>query len=289
MAKSEVGHVYVLQSPNSRFVKIGGTAHPPFKRIKEINGVSPYRELGPWTRVDSRQVTDWRLVEANLHYTFRSALVLSVSGQKELFDLGPREACARLDQIDPQTVVSRPKIDRLFEDADFAEFLQRFFRFTGLVNFLHLQGCWVLVLFPGTGRGRFFTISIGNHEVAFAALPEGPSARPYHTVLLDRLILDFPAVVEWAHARGGGVFNAKYKTAMPRAVNVAFYGSFAEAIEFLSLEGVRRALIAYWGEALIQHEEREAASVFGRHHNYNAVSELCRRISMSHRSSQNDS
>ena len=126
MAKLEAGHVYVLQSPNSRFVKIGGTAYPPFKRIKEINGVSPYRELGPWTRIDSRQVTDWRLVEANLHYTFRSALVLSVSGQKELFDLAPHEACARLDQIDPHTIVSRPKIDRLFDDADFADFCNAF-------------------------------------------------------------------------------------------------------------------------------------------------------------------
>ena len=102
---------------------------------------------------------------------------------------------------------------------------------------------------------------------------------------MDCLILDFPNVVAWAQAHGGGVFKANYKTAMPRAVNVAFYGSFAEAIEFLSLEGVRRALIAYWGEALIQHEERVATSVFGRHHNYNAVSELCRRISMPSKSS----
>ena len=41
------GHVYVLTSPQSPFIKIGGTTHAPLKRIREINACEPYKSLGP--------------------------------------------------------------------------------------------------------------------------------------------------------------------------------------------------------------------------------------------------
>ena len=53
-----------------------------------------------------------------------------------------------------------------------------------------------------------------------------------------------------------------------------FTATFEEAQEFMKLEGVRRALIAYWSEALIELKERNALSINAKHHNWNAVAEL---------------
>ena len=79
---SSQGYVYILQSQNCDCVKIGGTDYPPLKRIKEINATEPYKSLGTWTLADFRQVTDWRTVEHNLHYRFRSALNTSIKNQR---------------------------------------------------------------------------------------------------------------------------------------------------------------------------------------------------------------
>jgi hypothetical protein len=55
-----------------------------------------------------------------------------------------------------------------------------------------------------------------------------------------------------------------------------------------NLPGVRRALIAYWSEALADLRERQASSVYARNHSYNAVSALleyktrCRRGLIQH-------
>ena len=69
---SNAGYVYVLTSSQTNLIKIGGTDYPPLKRIREINSTQPYKNLGPWTLADFRQVTDWRATEYALHYTFRS-------------------------------------------------------------------------------------------------------------------------------------------------------------------------------------------------------------------------
>ena len=42
----------------------------------------------------------------------------------------------------------------------------------------------------------------------------------------------------------------------------------------LTRPGVRRALIAYWSEALADLRERQANSVFARYHSYDAVAAL---------------
>ncbi len=62
------GHVYILVSPNSDYIKIGGTNFPPSMRIMEINSTEPYKSLGPWSLHDFRQVADWKKVESHLHY-----------------------------------------------------------------------------------------------------------------------------------------------------------------------------------------------------------------------------
>lgn len=132
-------------------------------------------------------------------------------------------------------------------------------------------------LFPRTAGGRYYTINIGSHEVAFSTL-DVDGERPWHMLYMDRLIRDFRGVVRWVKRRSGQFSDNRYATALPRSTAVIFRGDFATALEFMELPGVRRALTAYWSEALIGLGERESRSVHSRHHDWNAVAELKRRI-----------
>ncbi len=275
------GHVYILTSPKTDLIKIGGTAHPPLKRIREVNVSSPYRELGPWTLSDFRQVTDWRKVEAHLHFVFRSHFASDVSGANELFRVAPQRVSALLGELDPALIVKRPKIDRMFQDDEFANFILQLFAFTGLLQWIDSQGAWTFVLFPATAGGRYYTVNIGRHEVAYSSLPRG-SQGGAHAIVVDRLIYDFPNVRGWIESRSGGFQDDAYSSALPRSVIVYFTGGFAEAQQFLSLTGVRRALIAYWAEALLGINERGVESVFSRFHNWNAVAEIRSRLIGAH-------
>ena len=273
---TKVGNVYILTSSNSEFIKIGGTDHPPLKRIKEINGVDPYRTLGPWVLADFRQVNDWRKVEYWLHYAYRSHLVSEIAGQRELFRLPAHIARDKLNEIDPELILKKPLIDRMFQDAEFAQFIERLFAFTGLTNWLDIQGAWTFVLFPNTAGGRYYTLNIGRHEVAYSTLPRGDM--PTHAIVLDRLIYDFPEVINWVMMRQGGANDDMYASGLARSVSLHFKGSFADGMEFFALNGVRRALIAYWSEALIGLKERTSSSIHARHHNWNAVAEINARL-----------
>lgn len=276
-SKGREGHIYVLASPVCEYIKIGGTDYAPLKRIKEINSCEPYKSLGPWSLHDFRQVADWRKVEYALHYAFRSKFVKSIKGQKELFSLSAIEASRHLEQIEESQVLKKPKIDRMFQDQDFSQFLARLFRFTAILNWVNFQGAWTFSLFPSTGRGRYYTLNIGSHEVAFATAPANDRA-PVHMVHMDRLIHDFKVVSSWIRKRNGGFEDDNYTTGLYRSTSVFFEGNFDIALEFLSLPGVRRAIIAYWTEALIELQEKESLSVFSKHHNWNAVAELKKRI-----------
>jgi hypothetical protein len=77
----------------------------------------------------------------------------------------------------------------------------------------------------------------------------------------------------WIGRRDGTVDVAEY-VAAERAVVVSFTDSFANAERIFGLPGVRRALIAYWAEALADLRQRKAKSVFARYHSYDAVSKL---------------
>jgi hypothetical protein len=271
------GHVYVLVSPVCEFIKIGGTDYAPLKRIKEINSCEPYKSLGPWSLHDFRQVADWRKVEYALHYTFRGRLVKSIAGQRELFAISPVEVSKHLDQIDESLVLRKPKVDRMFQDHEFAGFLAKLFRYTAILNWLDLQGAWTLSLFPSTSGGRYYTLNIGSHEVAFATAPS-TDRLPVHMIHMDRLVHDFDGVRSWVRSRSGELVDENYATGLARSTSVFFKGNFGTAEEFLGLNGVRRAIIAYWTEALINLQERGSTSLHAKHHNWNAVAELRKRI-----------
>lgn len=174
-------------------------------------------------------------------------------------------------------IVNKPKIDRFFQDEEFSRYLLHFFNFTGLMNWLDIQGAWTFTLFPSTGRGRYFTINIGRHEVAFSTTPrkEEPSD---HMILMDNLIYDFKEVTRWVRKHDGAMKKDVYESALPRSTSVYFYGTFEDAYEFLDLDGVRRALIAYWTDSLIRLKEKNSQSMFAKFHNWNAVAEIRSRL-----------
>lgn len=275
--KETEGYVYVLISPRCEFVKIGGTDFAPLKRIKEINASEPYKNFAPWSLHDFRQVADWRKVEHNLHYTFRSKLDVSISGQKELFAISPVEASKHLEQIDESMILKKPKIDRMFQDQEFLMYLSKLFKYTAILNWTDFQGAWTFSLFPSTNGGRYYTLNIGSHEVAFSTLSRN-NKNPVHMILTDRLINDFKDVIYWVEQKNGFVKNDAYLSGLYRSTSVFFEGNFFDAVEFLELKGVRRAIIAYWTEALIEMQERGRLSLYARNHNWNAVAELKKRI-----------
>lgn len=275
--KVNTGYVYILVSPNCQFIKIGGTDFAPLKRIKEINSSEPYKDLGPWTLHDFRQVINWRKVEYNLHYRFRSKLVKSVNNQKELFYMSPVEASNVLDNLDESMILKKPKVDRLFQDKEFTVFLMKLFKYTAILNWLDLQGAWTFSLFPLTNGGRYFTLNIGLHEVAFSTLGRKQQL-PVHMIHMDQLIHDFDEIRYWLKNKNGSLIDDNYASGLYRSTSVFFNSSFDDALIFLGLKGVRRAIIAYWTEALIDLQERAALSVHSRNHNWNAVAALRRKI-----------
>src|SRR5690606_9152985 len=105
-------------------------------------------------------------------------------------------------------------------------------------------------LFPSTNGGRYYTLNIGPHEVAFST-SSSPNGNPVHMLLMDSLIIEFPDVQNWLKLRNGEIGHDQYSSALHRAASVFFEGDFNTALEFLALTGVRRALLAYWTEALI--------------------------------------
>jgi hypothetical protein len=277
MNEKKGGFVYVLTSKNTAYIKIGGTEYPPLKRIKEINSNEPYKSFGPWTLGDFRQVTDWRKTEYDLHYIFRNKLAKDIEGQKELFAVSLRDASEKLTGINPLNIIGKPKVDRMFQDGQFYEYLIKLFHLTGLLNWLDIQGAWTFVLFPGTNGGRYFTINIGAHEVAFSTLGK-KSIAMNHMVFMDKLILDFDAVSDWIKRHDGNITEGAYDKALPRSVSVFFEGGFDIAQEFIKLDGMRRAIIAYWTESLIALKEKGKLSPYARYHSYNAVAELTKRM-----------
>jgi hypothetical protein len=150
--------------------------------------------------------------------------------------------------------------------------LYRLFQLSGLFGHLDIQGAWTLSVLPKTNGGRWFTLNIGPHEVAFS-VRKSDKGKFDHYLILDRLILDFPDTIIWVGRHDGAVEEAHYASAQ-RAVSIRFKSDFASAEKIFGLPGVRRALVAYWLEALADLRERQANSVFARYHSYDAVSQL---------------
>lgn len=275
--QSKQGYVYILQSPNCDCIKIGGTDYPPLKRIKEINSTEPYKSLGVWTLSDFRQVADWRMVEHNLHYRFRSSLNTETKNQKELFHLSVAEASKALNELDESQILYKPKIDRMFQDEAFLSYIVQLFKFTGLVHWIEQQGIWTFALFPSTNGGRYFTLNIGSHEVAFSTLGKKDTSQS-NALVMDALILDFPNVKKWVKNHNGNIHKTQYTNALSHSVSLSFYGFFDEVLELFRLDGVRRALIAYWYEMIIKKSEEDKLSPYEQYHNYNAVAQIMEKI-----------
>lgn len=267
------GFVYILASPNSDYIKIGRTERPISERLRGINGGEAYAPHGPWELSDFVHVTDCVIVESAVHRHFRDRNVV-VQGTKELFSVAPHEAREQLRSISAALRVDRETTDQLFTNAHVRLFLHRLFQLSGLFGNLDIQGSWTLSVLPKTNGGRWFTLNIGRHEVAFSPKGSvGNDGKFSHYLVLDRLILDYPETIMWLGKHGGDVQEADYEAA-ERAVLVSFDEDFAKAERFFDRPGVRRALIAYWAEALADLRERNAKSVYARYHSYDAVSQL---------------
>jgi hypothetical protein len=266
------GFVYILVSPNGNFIKIGGTERPISERLRGINGTESYASHGPWQLSDFLHVTNWRLVEGGLHRHFHERNVRDVPSTQELFSVPAYEARTRLRNTDAALRIDHEKTEKLFANRAVRMFLYKLFQLSGLFGNLDIQGAWTLSLLPKTKGGRWFTLNIGPHEVAFSTR-KPDNGKFTHYLILDRLILDYPETIIWIGLRAGEVEEAHYASA-ERAVVVSFQEDFANAEKVFDLPGVRRALIAYWSEALADLRERQASSVFARYHSYDAVSAL---------------
>ena len=267
------GFVYILVSQNSSYIKIGGTEKPISERLRVINGTASYADHGPWGLSDFLHVTDWRLVEGGLHRHFQKEQIRDVDGTRELFKVPPHEARERLRLTDPALRVGRERTEQVFKNADLELFLYKLFQLSGLFGNLDIQGAWALTLLSQTGGGRWFTLNIGPHEVAFSGRKAFDN-KYWHYLILDRLILDYPDTIMWIGKNDGEAYEAPYRTARERAITIGFLADFAGAEKLFGLPGVRRALVGYWFEALADLRERNVKSVYARYHSYDAVSEL---------------
>jgi hypothetical protein len=272
------GFIYVLSSPNCASLKIGRTDRLPPHRLKEINANPTYRQYGPWSIVQVAQVTDTVAVETRIHRSLRSLADTSIAGQKELFGVSVSEACRLIRETPtPDELMSYPKLERCFFDENLARYLDALYGLSGMSNFIDDQGAWTLSLFTSTAGGRYFTLNIGPHEVAFSSKPRRGEDAHWNFLLVDKLVLDFPEVRKWVRNHGGDIVNVAYVSQRDRATGIELWGDFSDALELLKLRGVRRALIAYWVEGILEMRESGRESSYKRSHEWNAVAELQRR------------
>lgn len=96
------GLMYILTSPNSPYIKIGGTERSLRERLPGINGTVGYAEHGPWDLSDCLEVVDWQLVERRLHAHFSAHRSADIPGVRELFAIPPSEARRILRIIEPE-------------------------------------------------------------------------------------------------------------------------------------------------------------------------------------------
>lgn len=266
------GFVYILVSPNSNYIKIGGTEKPICERLRGINGTKSYADHGPWQLSDFLYVTDWRLVEGEMHRHFHDRSIRDVIGTRELFNAAPHEARQKLRSTDATLRVDHEKTNALFKNRDVRLFLCKLFEISGLFGSLDIQGAWTLTSMPKTKGGRWFTLNIGPHEVAFSS-KQSADGKFSHFLIMDRLILDYPETIIWIGKHDGEVQIAEYASAH-HAVSISFQEDFAKAERIFGLPGVRRALVGYWADALADLRERDAKSTYARYHSYDAVAEL---------------
>lgn len=271
------GWVYVLGSDTHPFHKIGLTTTSPAQRIKEINRNSNYAPFGPWYEIDVRKVRNVTEVETSLHRQLQKKRSLLIPNAREVFEINKDEARAALSSIPQSDLADAVPIQKLVIEPDFIDFLMALFKNSGLENFRDIQESWTFSLFPKTAGGRFFTLNIDRHEVAFAQR------------IADSDIHNFSVVVDGSVGRdrdfkqklkplAGAIYRAPYPSNWGNAVSVSFQASFDHASRLFEVTAFRRALVAYWYDALLRMRDLGSRSLHAKHHNYGAVSEIFRHM-----------
>lgn len=267
------GFVYVMRSPATPLVKIGLSTRAPFFRARELNREGGYGGFFGWTVVDYREVRDCNRVESVLHARFAAFNEVRPDGARELFAISEENAVAALIEASETYLSGAVPVGKLRLHPGLLAFLRCLFRETGLTQFLDCQEMWTLSVFNKTEGGRDFTLNIDRHEVAFARPLRGTGENLF-MLAADRLILGVDEVADWLKDRDGFVSDLPYASALADGVGVEFSGSYDQALQFFELPMVRRALVAYWYDVLLNLRDREKRSFFARFHNHNAVAAI---------------
>ncbi|WP_188672234.1 GIY-YIG nuclease family protein [Neptunicoccus cionae] len=276
------GWVYALYSNQSPLIKIGLTTTSPAKRIREINCSKNYGPLGPWLQLDVRQVKDTRGIEKTLHRQLNHYAHKDVPTASELFEISPNQAREALLQIPASELLAPLPITNLNLEPDFVAYLIALFRNSGIENFRDIQESWTFSLFPKTDGGRFFTLNIDKHEVAFSRPIASEPPLVHHEIVVDHMVLKDRDLKNWVRENGGLIKKTQYKSSWGNASTLVFQSTFDQARTLFQFPGFRRALIAYWYEALLRMQDRGTRSFFAKNHNYDAVSEIFRHMSEAH-------
>ncbi|MDJ0821260.1 MAG: GIY-YIG nuclease family protein [Paracoccaceae bacterium] len=268
------GFVYVMRSPATPLIKIGMSGRAPHFRARELTADPEYGQLGPWSVVDYREVTDMRRLERALHRRFAPFNQPLPGGASELFSVSETVACAALIESAETCLAGAKPVGKLRVHPGLMAYLRRLFRETGLEQFLDLQEMWTLSVFNSTAGGRDFTLNIDRHEVALAAPIRGAEVWRF-MIYADRKLSSSWAVRRWLRAhRGSRSFFRSYESARPGGTAILFDATYDDALTFFDLPMMRRALVAYWYDALLNLRDRDKRSFFARFHNHNAVAEI---------------
>lgn len=268
------GLVYILFSPNCTSVKIGRTELPIDQRIRALNASPTYGRLGAWALAHCLPVVDSVVVEQQLHKHFAEMLDNSVAGTRELFRVSAHEAIMQLDLVPESLRQGAHQAATLFKDVTLRQYLLSLMEKGGLFGALDQQGSWTLSLYPKTAGGRYFTLNVGRHEVAYATLASKTYPQVINSLVCDKLICDYPEVSHWLNAHEGDISSSTYASATDRAVSLTWAGDLSLSNILAEMPGIKTALIAYWQNQLSDMRLSGAKSFFARFHNYEAVNKL---------------
>jgi hypothetical protein len=271
------GWVYVLASDTHPFHKIGLTTTSPTQRVREINRDLTYGPFGPWYEIDVRKVRNVTAVETSIHRQLKTRRSLHIPSAREVFEISRDEARAALSTIPEADLADAVPIQRLKVEPDFIDYLIALFKNSGLENFRDIQESWTFSLFPKTAGGRFFTLNIDRHEVAFSK-PVNDTKVNYFSIVVDGSVTRDRELKQKLKPLAGSMRHDPYPSNWGNAVSVTFNASFDEASRLFEVTAFRRALIAYWYDALLRMRDRKSRSLHAKRHNYGAVSEIFRHM-----------
>lgn len=272
------GWIYALRSDSTPLVKIGLTTTSPFQRVREINASNNYGPLGPWQHFHLKHVKDTRTIETTIHRRLSSCRSGQIEKTRELFAISPNEARDVLDDIPDADLAQPTPVNKLKLQPDFVSYLTSLFQYSGLQNFRHLEESWTFSLFPSTAGGRYFTLNIDRHEVAFSQPIKGEETAVFHAIIVDHMIAKDKVLKTWLKSVDGWTARTPHATNWGNSRVICFACSFDECLGLFQIPSFRRALIAYWYDALLRMEMRQTRSLFARFHNYDATSEIFRHI-----------